>query len=71
MRHKSDGDTNCNWWAWYSHQKINNGTGGFGNKRASGDHSNCSIIKIGKNTEKSPGDMRRLGISQCPARTIS
>ena len=39
-------------------------TGGFGNKRKSGDHPNYSIIKIGQNTEKSPGDLRRLTVTQ-------
>ena len=37
MEHESDGDTNCNWQARYSHEKIGIGTGGFGNKRTSGD----------------------------------
>ena len=31
-------------------------TGGYGNKRTSGDHSDYSITKIGQNTENSPGD---------------
>ena len=33
------------------------GTGDLGNKRTCGDHSNNSIVE---NTEKSPGDLRRL-----------
>ena len=24
MEHDSDGDSNCNWCAWYSHQRIDN-----------------------------------------------
>ena len=40
------------------------GTGRLGNKRTNGDHPNCSIIKIGQNTEKSPGDLRRLAVTQ-------
>ena len=32
MKHESDGDTNCNWCAWYSHQRFGTGTGGLGNK---------------------------------------
>ena len=36
------------------------GTGELGNKRTSGNHPNDSIIKIGQNTEKSPGDLRSL-----------
>ena len=31
-----------------------------------GDHPNYSIIKNGQNTEKSPGDMRTLGVTQTP-----
>ena len=30
----------------------------------SGDHSNYSIVEIDKNTEKSPGDLRRLAATQ-------
>ena len=63
---------NCGKWRWYqfvwctrcSHQRIGTGTEGIGNKRTSGDHPNNSIIEIGQNTEKSPGDLRRLGINQ-------
>ena len=42
------------------------GLGRFGNKWTSGDHPNCSIIKIGQNTEKSPGNLRRLAVTQTP-----
>ena len=37
---------------------IGIGTGGLGNKRTSGDYPNYFIIKIGQNTERSPGDLR-------------
>ena len=37
------------------------GTGRFGNKRTSGDYPD-----YGQNTEKSPGDLRRLAIIQTP-----
>ena len=52
---------------WYSHQRINKWTGGLGNKRTSGNHSKCCIIKIGQNTEKSPGDLKRLAVSEKPS----
>ena len=32
--------------------------------RISRDHLNYSIVKIGQNTEKSPGDLRRLAVTQ-------
>ena len=50
MGHESDGDTNCNWCARYSHQMIGTGTGEIGNKRTSGDHPNDSMVDIGQNT---------------------
>ena len=34
----------------------------------SGDHPNDSIIEDGQNTEKSPGDLRRLAVTQSPVK---
>ena len=68
MEHESDGDTNCNFYSWYSHQRIGTSIEGLGNKRASGDHPNYGIIEISQNTEKSPGDLRRLVANQSPDR---
>ena len=34
------------------------------NKRTSGDHPNDYIIENGENTEKNPGDLRRLALTQ-------
>ena len=47
VERESGDDTNWNWCAWYSHKRIDKGTGGLENKRASGDYPNNSIIKIG------------------------
>ena len=49
-----------------SHQRLIKRTGGLGNKRMSGDHPNYNIIENGQNTEKSPGDFRRLAVTQTP-----
>ena len=38
-----------------------------GNNRTDGDCPNNNIIEIGQNTEKSPGDLRRLAVTQSPA----
>ena len=38
------------------------------NKRASRDHLDLRITKIGKNTGKSPGDLRRLAVTQTPVK---
>ena len=52
--------------AFGSHQRINEGTGGHGNKRTSEDHPNYYIIENGQNTEKSPGDLKGLAVTQTP-----
>ena len=66
MKHEGDKYTNCNWCFWYSHQRVIKETGGHGSWRTSGDHPNNSIIENGQNTKKSPGDSRRLAVTQIP-----
>ena len=58
MEHKSDRNTNYNWLARYSHQK--------GLIKELEDHTNYSIVEIGQNSKKSPGDLRRLAVTQTP-----
>ena len=65
MEHESDGDIHCNWRAEYSHQRIGTVTGGLRNKRMSRVHPNY-WIKIGQTTKKSPGDFKRLAVTQTP-----
>ena len=36
------------------------------NKRTTGGHLDYSIVKISRNTEKSPGDLKRLSVTQTP-----
>ena len=68
MEHKGDDYTNRDWCFWYNHQRIIKGTGGLGSWRTSGYHSNYYIIENDQNTEKSPGDLRRLAITQTPVK---
>ena len=49
-------------------KRIGKGTGGVGNKRMSGNDPDDSIIDNGQNTEKSPGDLRRLAVTQIPVK---
>ena len=42
------------------------GTGGLGKKRTGGDHSNYNIFENGPNTEKCPGDIRKIAVTQIP-----
>ena len=64
VEHESDVYTHYNWCSWYSHKRIIKGAGGLGNKRTSGYHPNYYTIEIGQNSEKSPGDLRRLTVTQ-------
>ena len=48
------------------HQRIGSGTGRIGNKRKNGDYPDYSVVEIGENTEKSPGDLRRFEVTQTP-----
>ena len=64
MEHESDSDINCNWYTQYSHLRIDTETEGLEDNRMSRDHPNYSIIKIGQNTEKCPGDLRRFAVTQ-------
>ena len=61
--------TNYHWFSWYSHQRFCKRTRGLGNKRTNGDNPNYSIVEIGQNTEKSPGDLR-LVVTQTPGKNI-
>ena len=47
---------------------VTKGTGGLGSWRTSGDHPNYVIIENSQNTEKSPGDLRRLAATQTPVK---
>ena len=49
-------------------QNMGTGTGGLGNKTTSGDHLDYTIIEIDQNTDKSPGDLRRLAVAQTPVK---
>ena len=69
MEHESDGDTNSNYCARYSHQRLGSATEEFGNKRTSGDDPNNSIVEIAKNAKKSSRDLRRLVVTQTLAKT--
>ena len=42
--------------------------GAFGSWRTSGDHPNYYIIENNRNIEKSPGDLKRLAVTQTPVK---
>ena len=68
MEHEGDDCNNCDWCFWHSKKRIIKGPGGLGSWRASGYHPNDSITENGQNTDKSPGDLRRLAVTQGPVK---
>ena len=69
MKYEDDNYTNQDWCFWYSHQMIIKGIRELGGRRTSGDHPNYNITENGLNTEKSPGDLRRLAVTQAPVKS--
>ena len=68
MERESDGDTSDGCCTWNNTQRMGKEIGRIRIKRTSRDYPDYSIIKIGRNTEKSPGDLRRLAVSQPPVK---
>ena len=68
MDHEVDNYTNRDWCFRHSYQRIIKGAIGLGNKRTSEDHPNYYNIENGQNTEKSPGDLKRLIVTQTPVK---
>ena len=69
MEHVSDVYTDCDLCSEYSQRGIIIGKEGRGKSRTSGDHPNYYTIEIGQNTKKSPGDLRRLVVTQTKVKT--
>ena len=58
MGHEYDGDTNSSWWDWKGDCKS------WKNQ----DHPHSSIVKIGPNTEKHPGDLSKFAVTLTPVK---
>ena len=63
VEHEGDNYTNWDWCLW-----IIKETGELRSWWPRGDHTNDSIIENGQNTEKSPGDLRRLAVPKTPVK---
>ena len=66
--HESDGDTSCNWCTWNDAQRLGKEAGCVRNRSSSRDYPNYSIGKVGDNTERSPGNLKRLAVTQTPVK---
>ena len=61
MEHEDD---NFNWYDWNCPRKLVKETRGIRYQRKDRHYLDCSNVKIGWNTQKSPGDARRLAVTQ-------
>ena len=68
MEHEGDGDANYKWCTRNGLQSLEKGTGRVENRRTCWDHPNYSITKIGQNTEKSSGNLRKCAITDTSER---
>ena len=59
-------DINCSWGTWKGRQRLGKGTKRIGNRKKGRKHPNYTIVKNGQNTEKSPGGVGRLTVTQTP-----
>ena len=64
MEHEGDGDISSNWWVQNISPIINKETGRLETKRTCGNNLAYCVIRIGQNTEKSPGDLKRFADTQ-------
>ena len=66
MKHKGDSDTNFRWWARNRFQGLEKGIGRRRNQKKNREHPDYSIVEIGQDIEKSPGDLRTFAVTQTP-----
>ena len=64
MEQKDVGDATCNWCTRNDLQKLVNRAGRDGNQKTSRNHT----VLIGQITEKSPGILKRLDVTQTPVK---
>ena len=63
MKHEGDDYTNRDWY-----KGLSKGLEDLEDGGTSGDHPNYSIVENGQNTDKSPGDLKRLAVTQTPVK---
>ena len=68
MDNERDNNTTYNWCAKYGRQRFGKRPRRARNRKTWRDHPKYNISRIGENTEKSPGGLRRLAVVQIPAK---
>ena len=68
MEHEGNNYANCNWCFGTVTKGLLKSLDDLEVRGPSGYHPNDSIIENGQHTEKSPGDLRRLAVTQSPVK---
>ena len=58
----------CKWHAWNCPQRPQKETGRAGNRRTNQDPLNHNIVEINQNTDKSPGDLKKIAVTLTPVK---
>ena len=66
MEQEYDGDTNNNLYTWNNPQMISKETRKLRNQMTCRNRPDNSITQIDQNTEKGPGELKRLTVTQTP-----
>ena len=64
VEHEGDGDIGYNWCTWNTPQWFGKRSGRSGNRKKNQKCLNYSLLEINQNTELSPGNLRRLAVTQ-------
>ena len=66
MEHQGDSDVNLIDALGTVSQRLGKENGRVKSRRMNRDHPGFSIVEIGQNTEQSPGDLKKLAVTQTP-----
>ena len=68
MEHENNDCATCDWCIRHNNKRIIKRPGGLRSWRTGTDYPDDSIAKNGQNPETSPGDLRRLAVTQTPVK---
>ena len=70
VEQEGHGDTSYYWRAWNGPERLVKEAGRVGIQRTNRDHLYYSLVEIGQNIGKSPGDLSRLTVTQTPLKNL-
>ena len=52
IEHESDGDTNCNWWAWNDFQRLDKGSRRVGIQKKTSEHQTTALLRLARTLKR-------------------